>query len=139
MTQELYKPESYKRAQASEIDNVCNGCGSKGLGGWLVPDTLYGLSVTEACNIHDWMRAYIFVTKTPYYGISDKSGNIQIKNIPQDNYKLNIWHTRIKNYSESKVIKTAIRDKQANHFNKSIDLKPNIKIRRAPKAKRRKY
>jgi hypothetical protein len=35
-----------------------NGCGP---GGWkfdLVPDTMYGLSVREACDIHDWM--YLF-------------------------------------------------------------------------------
>lgn len=35
-----------------------NGCGP---GGWkfdLVPDTMWGLSVNEACDIHDWM--YLF-------------------------------------------------------------------------------
>lgn len=30
----------------------CNGCGAKG--GFNVPDTLYGLSMTEVCNIHDF-------------------------------------------------------------------------------------
>jgi hypothetical protein len=30
------------------------GCGPGGWGDWLVPDTIYGLSVIEACRIHDW-------------------------------------------------------------------------------------
>ncbi len=53
----LYAPESYWKASAEERTKRCNGCGTKGLGGWLVPDTLYGLNITEACNIHDWMYA----------------------------------------------------------------------------------
>ncbi|MBA1447074.1 MAG: DUF1353 domain-containing protein [Chromatiales bacterium] len=51
----LYAPDSYYLASDTERALVCNGCGSKGLGGFLVPDTLYGLSVTDACQIHDWM------------------------------------------------------------------------------------
>ena len=51
----LFAPESYWKAPASLVKEVCNGCGTKGLGGWLVPETLYGLSITEACQIHDWM------------------------------------------------------------------------------------
>ena len=30
------------------------GCGPGGWGDWMVPDTLWGLPVTEACRIHDW-------------------------------------------------------------------------------------
>jgi hypothetical protein len=51
----LFAPESYYQAEEKEKDRVCNGCGAKGLGGWLVPNTLYFLSIKEACNIHDWM------------------------------------------------------------------------------------
>ena len=52
---ELFAPPSYIEANEVERAAVCNGCGP---GGWkldLVPDTLWGLSVKEACNIHDWM------------------------------------------------------------------------------------
>jgi hypothetical protein len=30
------------------------GCGPGGLGDFLVPDTVWGLSITDACRIHDW-------------------------------------------------------------------------------------
>jgi hypothetical protein len=51
---QLSAPESYRLATAHDIARTCNGCGTKGLGGWLVPDTLFGLDIGEACDIHDW-------------------------------------------------------------------------------------
>ena len=51
----LYKPVGYERLSKAAKAKICNGCGSKGFGGWLVPDTLWGLSMTEVCNIHDYM------------------------------------------------------------------------------------
>jgi hypothetical protein len=50
----LEAPERYFRMFEAEKRLVCNGAGSKGWG-WLVPDTMWGLSVTEAANIHDYM------------------------------------------------------------------------------------
>ena len=50
----LVSPRSYLVAPPGQRAEVCNGAGPKGKG-WTVPDTMYGLSVTEACNIHDWM------------------------------------------------------------------------------------
>ena len=46
--------DSYRRALPEVVASVVNGCGP---GGWkydLVPDTIYGLKVTESCNSHDW-------------------------------------------------------------------------------------
>lgn len=51
----LYAPESFINAPRAVRKAVTNGCGP---GGWkldLVPDTIYGLDVSAACNIHDWM------------------------------------------------------------------------------------
>lgn len=52
---ELFKPVSYDDASNLKRGSVCNGCGTKGLGGWFIPNTLWGLSIEECCNIHDWM------------------------------------------------------------------------------------
>lgn len=52
---QLYAPESYVDASAAERAAVCNGCGPSGWKVDLVPDSLWGLSVAGACNIHDWM------------------------------------------------------------------------------------
>jgi hypothetical protein len=49
----LFAPAEYWTAK--DKDTVCNGCGTKGLVGYVIPDTLYGLSITAACDIHDFM------------------------------------------------------------------------------------
>ena len=51
----LYAPESYSRLSEAEKKKVCSGCGTKGIGAKLVPDSLFGVNITEACNIHDYM------------------------------------------------------------------------------------
>ncbi len=51
----LYAPGDYWTATPDQRKRICNGCGTKGLGGWLVPDTLWGINITAACDIHDWM------------------------------------------------------------------------------------
>ena len=51
----LYAPESYWNASQEDRDSICNGCGVNGWKGKLVPDRIYFLNITEACNIHDWM------------------------------------------------------------------------------------
>ena len=49
----LYAPVSYWEASPSEKSKICNGCGAKD--GLDVPDTMWGLDISEACKIHDWM------------------------------------------------------------------------------------
>ncbi len=51
----LYAPKSYWEASEDELKKITNGCGTDGWKGALVPETLWGLSVSTACNIHDWM------------------------------------------------------------------------------------
>lgn len=60
MNQFLYIPESYGQATAEERRATIGrgGCGAgEGWGDKLVPDTIYGLSMLDACKIHDWMYA----------------------------------------------------------------------------------
>ena len=52
---QLYAPESYWSATPTERSEVCNGCGTAGWKGKLVPNTMWGLNIRKACDIHDWM------------------------------------------------------------------------------------
>lgn len=52
---ELYAPQSYIQAEPWQRELVINGCGPGGWLGWMVPETMYGLDVSEACDVHDWM------------------------------------------------------------------------------------
>jgi hypothetical protein len=51
----LYAPQGYWKLSLEAKRNLCNGCGTRGVVGILIPDTLYGLRITEACFIHDYM------------------------------------------------------------------------------------
>lgn len=51
----LYAPPAYYDLSEVERARICNGCGTKGLGGLIVPDTLWGLEIEDACDIHDFM------------------------------------------------------------------------------------
>lgn len=50
---ELYAPLDYWLSKDESKKEICNGCGAKE--GIDVPDTMWGLSITRACDIHDWM------------------------------------------------------------------------------------
>lgn len=51
----LYAPKEYWALSEDERKCIGNGCGTKGICGWIAPDTIWGLDITEACNIHDFM------------------------------------------------------------------------------------
>lgn len=58
--------------------------------------------VPLGCNIHDWMNAFVFVSKTPYFSLTDKNGNAQIKNLPQGKYQAKLYHPSMKNWKKQR-------------------------------------
>jgi plastocyanin len=56
-------------------------------------------TVTLLCNVHAEMSAYVVVTETPYFAVTDKAGNFVLKNIPAGNYVLKVWHEKAKSAS----------------------------------------
>lgn len=48
------------------------------------------------CNVHSEMSAYIVVVPTPYYAMTDDSGNYTLSNIPDGQYKVSVWHEGMK-------------------------------------------
>jgi hypothetical protein len=55
-------PFEYWIASDLEKSYICNGCGTRGWKGKLVPETIWGLNISEACNIHDWMYHFGDIT-----------------------------------------------------------------------------
>jgi len=43
------------------------------------------------CNVHPEMSGYIVVSPTPYFAVTDKSGNYEIKDVPPGKYTLKSW------------------------------------------------
>ena len=57
-------------------------------------------AVPLLCNVHPEMSGYIVVSPTPYYALSDKSGNYKIENVPDGSYTVTAWHEGAKNQSK---------------------------------------
>ena len=43
------------------------------------------------CNVHPEMSGYVVVVPTPYFGVTDKEGNFDIKDVPPGHYTLVAW------------------------------------------------
>jgi plastocyanin len=48
-------------------------------------------TVSLLCNVHPEMAGYVVVVPTPYFAVTDKDGNFEIKNIPAGKYTLKTW------------------------------------------------
>jgi plastocyanin len=46
------------------------------------------------CNIHPEMSAVVVAVDTPYYGVADRTGKINIENVPDGKYELHVWYER---------------------------------------------
>lgn len=51
-------------------------------------------SVALGCNIHDWMKAYVFVTESPYFAVTESGGGATIE-LPAGEYAVEVWHPEI--------------------------------------------
>ena len=47
-----------------------------------------------SCSIHPWMTGWIVVRNDPYIGVSDKDGNLEIKNLPAGEFEFQIWQEK---------------------------------------------
>jgi plastocyanin len=88
--------------------------------------------VKLGCNIHDWMVAYIYVAETPYFGISDKDGKAQIRNLPVGEYTVRIWHPRMELKEEETQRIVVINNTEEALVDWQLTLKPALQPRRVP-------
>jgi plastocyanin len=58
------------------------------------PPVLFGREglVTLGCNIHDQMRAYVYVVQAQYFGRTDAEGSWSVADVEPGEYKIEIWH-----------------------------------------------
>lgn len=58
-------------------------------------------AVPLLCNVHPEMAGYVVVSPTPYFAVTDKSGQYKIENVPDGTYSVVAWHEGAKNQSKS--------------------------------------
>jgi len=57
--------------------------------------------VTVGCNIHDAMIGYIYVTDSPWFGLTGADGSVLMHNLPTGRYVVKVWHPRLRDKPES--------------------------------------
>jgi plastocyanin len=55
------------------------------------------------CNVHPEMSAYVLVSPTPYFALTDADGSYKITNLPEGQYTASAWHEGTK--LQSKPVK----------------------------------
>ena len=55
-----------------------------------------GAAMKVECDAHDFMHAYTFVAKNPYFAVVKADGSYSIDNVPAGKYKIKAWHGFLK-------------------------------------------
>jgi plastocyanin len=63
--------------------------------------------VTLGCNIHDQMRALVYVVEGQYYGRTDEQGVWSVADVEPGEYTVSIWHPRSR--SQGPVLEQKLR------------------------------
>jgi plastocyanin len=48
-------------------------------------------AIPVKCNVHPWMKSYIFVFKNPYFSVTGADGKFSIANLPPGTYTIVAW------------------------------------------------
>lgn len=52
------------------------------------------MAMPLVCNVHPWMRGYIFVFANPYFQVTSRSGEFTLRNLPPGTYTLEAWQEK---------------------------------------------
>ena len=91
--------------------------------------------VDLGCNIHDFMRAYILVLETPYYGKS-VGGELQIDGFDDGVIDLAVWHPRM---FGDELLRQQVEISSTHQLQLELQLRGESNTGRAPKRRKKRY
>lgn len=60
--------------------------------------------ITLLCNVHSEMVGYVIVLQNPYFALTDRKGNFEMKDVPPGTYTFKVWHEKLKEVSQEIVV-----------------------------------
>jgi plastocyanin len=87
--------------------------------------------VVLGCNIHDWMKAYVYVVDTPFFAVTDGAGRAAIE-LPAGDYRVEIWHPRLEGEPAATARALQLRAGEKPRLDFTIEEKRVWSPRRAP-------
>jgi plastocyanin len=52
------------------------------------------LAIPVRCNVHPWMKSYVFVFRHPYYAVTGNDGQFELKILPPGTYTIEAWQEK---------------------------------------------
>ena len=62
------------------------------------------LAIPLMCNVHPWMRAFVFVFDHPYFAVTAADGKFVLPNLPPGTYTVEAWQEKLGTQSQSVTI-----------------------------------
>ena len=87
--------------------------------------------VTLGCNIHDWMRGYIYVADSPWFTRTDEQGHATL-DLPPGDYTVHVWHPQMRETEDSTRQTLSLAVQGTAEISWKLGLKPVFSPRRAP-------
>ena len=87
--------------------------------------------VTLGCNIHDWMRGYIYVADSPWFTRTDEQGHATL-DLPPGDYTVHVWHPQMRETEDSTRQTLSLAAQGTAEMSWKLGLKPVFSPRRAP-------
>jgi hypothetical protein len=88
--------------------------------------------VILGCNIHDWMVGYIYVSESPYFAKTNAQGKAVLTDLPARIYVARVWHPQLAVAEDATRKNVDASNAQRVEVTWIVNLKPEVKIRRAP-------
>lgn len=61
-------------------------------------------AIPVKCNVHPWMKAYIFTFPNPYFSVTGDDGKYTISNVPPGTYNVTVWSETFGSSSQSVTV-----------------------------------
>jgi hypothetical protein len=52
------------------------------------------IAIPVNCNVHPWMRGYLFVFRHPFFAVTSKTGTFSLSGLPPGDYTIEAWQER---------------------------------------------
>jgi plastocyanin len=85
-------------------------------------------SITLGCHIHGSMRGHVFVSASPWVGVTDEQGRLKLAGVPEGAANLRLWHPDQLSEQASRTVQVA---STAQDLQASLNFSPR-KRRPAP-------
>jgi hypothetical protein len=74
------------------------------------------LAIPLMCNVHPWMRAFVFVFAHPYYAVTTTEGKFELSKLPPGIYTIGAWHEKYGEQEQTVTVKALEAKSIAFHF-----------------------